>query len=75
MTVRTARKVRLRTGARARIVTLARLTSAKGGRTVTLTLTRDGRRLAKRLRKVKVVVVVAQPGGGTSRRTLTLKLR
>ena len=75
VTIRTARKVRLRAGAKARIVTLARLTSAKGGKTVTLTLTRDGRRLAKRLRKVKVVVAVAQPGGGTSRRTLTLKLR
>ena len=75
VTVRTAAKVRLKAGAKKRIVTLARLTSAKGGKTLTLKLTGYGRRLLKRLGRVKLVVTVARPGGGTSRRTFTLKVR
>jgi hypothetical protein len=72
ISVRTAGKVRLAARAKARTVTLARTTTSKVGR-VTLTLTRDGRRILRRLGKVKVAIRITAPGRPATTRTLTLR--
>jgi hypothetical protein len=74
VTIRSKAKVRLssKKRAKAKIVVLARRTLTKAG-TYDLTLTKDGRALLKRSKRVKVVVTVAPKGGKAVTRTLTLK--
>ncbi|WP_026910387.1 hypothetical protein [Patulibacter minatonensis] len=72
VTIRSKAKVRLGSKKKATIVVLAKRTLTKAG-TYDLTLTKDGRALLKRSKRVKVVVTIAPKGGKAVTRTLTLK--
>lgn len=80
VSVKTAKKVKLTTKSKAKIVTLVKATTVrpKAGaeRTVKLTLTADGKALLKRLKKTSIVVTVDPDGSGaTTSGEFTLRLK
>jgi len=75
VTVRTAARVRANSRAAAKVLTLVTARTVAGSsKSVTLTLTATGRRVLRRVGRLKVVVRIAPAGGGTATtKTLTLK--
>ncbi len=72
VSVTSSKKLRLTSKGKAKVVTLAKLTTKSAG-AIRISLTADGKRALKRLRSLKVVIEIAVPGSTPSQTTVTLR--